>query len=200
VVLDLGGTGIRKRGHFDIERYGLSVFYSNISMAKSPSVQADAACHPFKDATFDVAICSELLEHVSDPWAVLRDVHRLLRPGGIVLICVPFLYRIHGDPHDYGRYTDHYWRESLSRIGFQRIEIEKQGLFWCVLMDMVRDCAYQLAKEHRPRSRWLRVQIGRLIAIGKRMSLTWDARQRHEEHPFFSSFTTGFGIRAVKGL
>ena len=117
-VLDLGGNKIRKRGHFDIERYDFRVVYADFSTAKRPDVQADAAYIPFKEGCFDAVICSELLEHVLDPLAVLREIHRVVRPGGTLLICVPFLFHIHGDPHDYGRYTDFYWSQTLKTSGF----------------------------------------------------------------------------------
>jgi len=197
-VLDLGGNKIRKRGQFDIERYDLHVVYANLSISKRPDVQADACYIPFPDKKFDVVICSELLEHVPDPRAVLREAYRVLREGGILLVCVPFMHRIHGDPHDYGRYTDLYWLQTLTRIGFNDVRVEKQGLFWSVLVDMLRDLAYHVAQEGRPRSAWLRRQIARMIGRGKRMALRWEAQPGRREHPFFSSFITGFGIRAVK--
>ena len=107
-VLDLGGNRICKRGQFNIERYNLHVVYANLSTAKQPDVRVDATWIPVQDGCFDAVICSELLEHVPDPLAVLREVYRVLRAGGTLLVCVPFLYRIHGDPYDFGRYTDHF--------------------------------------------------------------------------------------------
>ena len=197
-VLDLGGNKIRKRGQFDIEHCNLHVIYANLSTLKHPDVQADAAYLPFKDAYFDAVICSELLEHVPNPPAVLREAYRILRKGGALLICVPFLFRIHGDPYDYGRYTDYYWYENLTRVGFADIQIEKQGLFWSVLADMLRGLTYQTAQENRPKSAWVRRQIVMLVGKAKELALAWDAQPEHRESPFFSSFTTGFGIRATK--
>ena len=197
-VLDLGGNKIRKRGQFDIEHYDLHVVYANLSTAKRPDVQADAARVSFKDGCFDAVICSELLEHVPDPPAVLREAYRVLREGATLLICAPFLHRMHGDPYDYGRYSDYYWSQTLTTIGFSDIRIEKQGLFWSVLMDMLRDLAHQMAKEGRPRSAWVRRQVARLTGWGRRTALAWEAKPGYHQHPFFSHYTTGFGILAVK--
>lgn len=197
-VLDLGGNKIRKRGPFDINRYDLRVIYANLSTAKRPDVQADAASIPFKDSCFDAVICSELLEHVPDPPAVLREIHRVLQKGGTLLICVPFLFCIHGDPYDYGRYTDHYWRENLLTIGFVDIEIERQGLFWSVLVEMLRALAYQMANEGRPRSSLARRQIERMVSWGKRIALRRETKSRYQQSSFFCSFTTGFGIKVIK--
>ncbi|MBE3141517.1 MAG: class I SAM-dependent methyltransferase [Thermoplasmata archaeon] len=195
-VLDLGGNKTNKRGQFDLEKYNLCVVYSNLSIVKSPDVQADAAYIPFADNSFDVVICSELLEHVPNPPDVLSEVYRVLRPGGLLLICVPFLYQIHSDPYDFGRYTDYYWSVTLGKIGYRETVIEKQGLFWSVLVGFLTAWVIELDQKKPLR---LRKAIIGLAAQAKRTAIKWDADDYHRNHPFFSSFTTGFGIRAKKG-
>jgi SAM-dependent methyltransferase len=199
LVLDLAGNRIGKRGYFDIRNYGFSVVYANLSAAKRPDVQADATSLPFGEGTFGSVICSELLEHVSFPPAVLAEAHRVLRPGGTLLVCVPFLNRIHGDPCDFGRYTDYYWASTLERAGFTGIHIERQGLFWSVLVDMLRDLAVH--KTNDPV--FARPQVIRLIAMGmalvKRVALKLDQRSASRADAFSAGFTTGFGITARKG-
>ena len=197
-VLDLGGNRIRKRGQFNIEHYDLHVVYANLSVFKQPDVQADAACIPFQDNCFDTIICSELLEHVPDPQAVLREVHRVMRPAGHLLVCVPFLYRIHGDPDDYGRYTDFYWADVLHRIGFSPVQIERQGLFWSVLVDMLRDLTYQQFTKGRPASAWTRRRLTSIIGWCCKKAIAWDSREASIRDPWLSSYTTGFGIVATK--
>ena len=51
--------------------------------------RSDAMALPFRDAAFDRVYCSEVLEHVLDPEAVVREMHRVLAPGGIAVISVP---------------------------------------------------------------------------------------------------------------
>ena len=197
-VLDLAGNRIGKRGCFDIELYGLPVVYANLSPAKRPDVQADASALPFLSESFGSVICSELLEHVPDPRDVLAEAHRVLRPGGKLLICVPFLNRMHGDPFDFGRYTDYYLLGTLERSGFTDVHIEKQGQFWSVLVDMIRDLAVN--KTHGPvlgRPGVIRA-IARIVAVAKRRALKWDQRSADRADAFSASFTTGFGIIARK--
>jgi SAM-dependent methyltransferase len=198
LVLDLGGNRIAKRGLFDIERYELQVVYANLSTAKQPHVQSDAAALPFGDGQFHAVICSELLEHVPDPVAVPAEIHRVLRPHGIVLICVPFMNKIHGDPYDYGRYTDFFWSKHLDEIGFRDIKIEKQGFFWCVLVDMLRDLAYTMLNRGGPGRARLVGLVSHLLFIAKMKALEWDGLtgSRHTLSP--EGYTTGFGITAVK--
>jgi ubiquinone/menaquinone biosynthesis C-methylase UbiE len=53
------------------------------------TVIADARDMPFPDATFDHAVCSEVLEHVVDDAAVVRELARVLKPGGTLVVTVP---------------------------------------------------------------------------------------------------------------
>lgn len=198
LVLDLGGNRIAKRGIFDIDRYGLQVVYANLSSVKRPHVQTDAAFLPFSDGRFDAVICSELLEHVPDAVAVAAEIHRVLKPDGRVLICVPFMNKIHGDPHDYARYTDFYWREKLTAIGFRDIEIERQGSFWCVLVDMMRDLAYETLSQERMGTGWLLGPTAFALGMARSRALAWDHAPDSHLTSSRKGFTTGFGIKAVK--
>jgi SAM-dependent methyltransferase len=196
LVLDLGGNRTGKRGLFDIGQYGLRVVYANLSNEKKPHVQARAELLPFRDGSFDAVVCSELLEHVLAPPAVLAEIHRLLKTQGTLLICVPFLNRIHADPYDYGRYTEYYWSETLSMSGFGDVRIEKQGLFWSVLVDMLRELAYTRAATWKD-GVCLRM-LASALALAKRKALEWDSRNNTKNSPTLAGFTTGFGIRARK--
>lgn len=193
LILDLGGNKIKKRGRFDITHYPLKVIYANLTTAKQPDIQADAANIPLADNTFGAAICAELLEHVRNPQLVLAEVYRVLGPGGIVLITVPFLYRIHGDPYDFGRYTDHYWQTLLQELGFTQVVIERQGLFFSVLADFGRQYldTVGLPRPFGPPARWLMRKL-------TRWALRYEENIHVQNNPFIRSFTTGFGIVAVK--
>lgn len=81
---------------------------------------------PFDRNCFNYIVCLNVLEHVYDSRFVLDELYRVLKPGGVLVIAVPFLYRIHGHPDDYSRHTDSWWFETLERTGFSRAEIEPQ--------------------------------------------------------------------------
>lgn len=196
LVLDLAGNRTGKRGFFDIERYSLNVVYANLSVEKRPDVQAYAELLPFGDSIFDAVICSEMLEHVMDPLCVLKEIRRVLKTDGVLLISVPFLNRIHGDPYDYARYTDFFWAEVLKNSGFDEIVIEKQGLFWSVLADMVRERLYIGAVRYK--SGVLISLLGTLISVLKSKAVKWDFSRTVKESTILSSYTSGFGIKATK--
>lgn len=79
------------------------------------------------DASADVVLCSEVLEHVPRPEAALAEFHRVLRPAGTLILSTPFLARLHEEPHDYYRFTAHGLRELLGRAGFTVRSIEPTG-------------------------------------------------------------------------
>ena len=197
-VLDLGGDRVSKRGRFDIGRYDLRVVYANLTAAKQPHVQADANAVPFRGGCFDAVVCSELLEHVPDPLPVLRDAHRVLRVQGSLFVCVPFLFPLHPDPFDYGRYTDRYWNEQLARCGFESIEIEKQGLFWSVAADMLRSYALSMDRQGRIQRLAARFLLKKMAGWAMRTALARDARTESQQHPLMGRFVQGFGISAKK--
>lgn len=70
-----------------------------------PWVSTDVICIgedlPFADAQFDHVLCLAVLEHTRRPWDVAREIHRVLKPGGTVLVDYPFLQPVHGYPHHY---------------------------------------------------------------------------------------------------
>ena len=55
----------------------------------SSVVNGDGTGLPFPDATFDRIVCSEVLEHIPDDGAALAELHRVLRPGGVLAVTVP---------------------------------------------------------------------------------------------------------------
>lgn len=57
-------------------------------------VTADAASLPFPDATFDLVLCSEVLEHVSDPGRLLEEARRVKKPNGLLVLSTPQRFSI----------------------------------------------------------------------------------------------------------
>lgn len=196
-VLDLGGHKTQKRGRFDLSLFGLRVTCLNLTSAKQPDVLGDAAALPFAADVFDAVVCAELLEHVYDPRRVIGEVARVLRPGGRVLITVPFLVQIHGDPDDFGRYTDSFWRRALLDAGFEGVMIESQGHFWSVQIDALRSWFLNLRQQSSGRRWWFPIVTWGLVWARARAIRT-ESGPEQSSTSATRHFTTGFGIAARK--
>ena len=116
LILDIGAG----RGDF-------SAIFSDrkyISLEVYPYPEIDLVCDlnqcvPFRENTFDMVTLLNVCEHVPDPKPLLAVVFRLLKPGGLAVIAIPFLLKIHQAPVDYARYT-HYALEKIgAEIGFE---------------------------------------------------------------------------------
>ncbi len=85
------------------------------------SIVADVTSVPRENASIARIISDNVLEHVHDPIAAVKEMHRLLERGGIAYIAVPFLYPYHSSPSDFQRWTDIGLRELFK--DFEIIEL-----------------------------------------------------------------------------
>jgi len=93
----------------------------------SPDVRWDGITMPFQNDCFDSAIATEVLEHCPDPEMVLKEIYRVLKPGGIFFFTVPFLWNLHEVPHDEYRYTPFSLERHLHNSGFRDIDLYPMG-------------------------------------------------------------------------
>lgn len=82
---------------------------------------------PLLPQTIDCALCTEVLEHCPDPGCLLTELSRVMKPGGYLVLTVPFLWPLHEVPHDYCRYTPFRLRQLLEDHGFDIHELMPLG-------------------------------------------------------------------------
>lgn len=119
-VLEVGGgTGIL-RGILS----GNSATYicSDIAPTESTDVVCDGLALPFRHESFDLVASFEVMEHIADTDAFLRELHRVARSGGVVALSVPFMYGVH-DYVDYYRFTPAGLIKKLADHGFRTREV-----------------------------------------------------------------------------
>jgi len=83
----------------------------------------------FNKDDFDFILCLEVLEHIPHPWLAVKQLHTVLKPGGILLMTTPFHMRFHGTNNyrDYWRFTPEGLGLLLDEAGFQKIAIKLSG-------------------------------------------------------------------------
>lgn len=113
---------------------GIDVPYSAHSLA-AIDVYSSATVLPFQNETFDFVLCTEVLEHVSDPEAAYLEIARVLKPGGMALVTTPFMYRIHEAPYDFYRYTPFAYSALAQRAGLTVKTLAQRGGYFTVLLD-----------------------------------------------------------------
>ncbi len=118
-VLDIGG-GLRvdaSRGNVEdptrawIKPLLTSVEYRVLDPVDTyhPDIVGDVMAMRIPDASYDAVLCLAVLEHVPRPWDAMREMRRVLKPGGLLMLYVPFLSPYHAMPGYYGdffRYTE----------------------------------------------------------------------------------------------
>jgi SAM-dependent methyltransferase len=115
-----------------------------------PEVHGDARTLPFADHSFDGVLCSQVLEHVDRPGKVLRELARVLKPGGVGLISVPFFYNLHMEPHDYFRFSPYGMTNLLASSGLSVSQLRGQGGIGSLLVQMFHNWLFsELARQAR---------------------------------------------------
>jgi SAM-dependent methyltransferase len=116
---------------------------------------------PFEDGAFDAVHCNAVLEHVKDPFACAREIMRVLRPGGDLFCCVPFLQYYHGYPHHYFNMTHQGLAELFPGIQVLGIEVYEELRPFTALREFV--AAWAMALPEATRNRFLEMRLVDLL-------------------------------------
>ena len=107
-VVNIGSGGLSGCGYRlweDVMSSEANVYHLDIEQTPTVAVLGDAHRLPFEDCSVDSLLCQAVIEHVQNPQKVVDEAHRVLKPGGMLYLEVPFLQGFHADPYDYQRYT-----------------------------------------------------------------------------------------------
>jgi SAM-dependent methyltransferase len=121
-TLDIGAQNGPYGSHFP-RRVALDV-QRGIGVQVIGDAQALGIC----DASFDVVLCTEVLEHLPEPQRAIDEIYRVLVPGGQLLLTTRFLFPIHDAPHDYFRFTKYGLRHLLRRFDITELQEETDAV------------------------------------------------------------------------
>jgi glycogen(starch) synthase len=151
----------------------------DLQLGNRPEVCADLHHLPFSEGVFDAVFSIAVLEHCRRPWLVMRELRRVVRPGGHLLLSFPFMQPAHPNPDDYFRFTAEGMRELALDAGFVVLETgpdnsTQQTIAW-MLWELLR---------HHPRHRYL--------ASDPRVHLWFDRFSRREGRLTMPTLSNGF--------
>jgi SAM-dependent methyltransferase len=169
---------------------GVQIYHSR------PDVFADASHLPLRNASIDAVVILEVVEHLRYPREALCEIARVLKPRGLLLLTMPFLYPIHDAPHDYQRLTIHGLAREMEAAGLHVESVEPSlgaaetaGVIGCLALGGM---AVQAVQRRRPG-----VMLIPLVAMAIPVInlLAWFAGRLL---PSWSAVTAGYSLRARK--
>lgn len=104
----------------------------------------DGRRFPFEDASFDAVLCNQVLEHVFEPDDFVREIVRVLKPDGWLLLSVPFVWDEHEQPRDYARYSSFGLKALLEKHGLELREHRKTAPDLRALFQMANAFLYKI--------------------------------------------------------
>lgn len=124
LVLDAGAGDCMYQPLFSHANYESADFCQVDKSYGKITYECDLSSIPVQDNRFDAVICTQVLEHVPEPEAVLRELNRILKPTGKLWLSAPLFYNEHEIPYDYYRYTQYGLKYLLQLAGFEIERIE----------------------------------------------------------------------------
>ena len=141
ILLDIGCGGKpyqdlfvdRIMGYLGLDYPPTHLAVEEVARVAMADVYGDGAHLPIRSETMDTVLCTQTLEHVPEPWAVMDEIARVLRPGGHLILTVPLEWGLHGEPYDFYRYTMYGLRHLAERSGLVVKYIRPRGGFWALM-------------------------------------------------------------------
>jgi SAM-dependent methyltransferase len=144
-LLDVGCGTKPYQSLFSVRTYtGLEIDTPMARQRNVADAYYDGKSFPFEDTSFDAVLCNQVLEHVFTPDDFLREISRVLRPKGRLLLTVPFVWDEHEQPYDYARYSSFGLSAILERSGFRVVRQRKILADASILFQMTNAYLYKV--------------------------------------------------------
>jgi SAM-dependent methyltransferase len=111
---------VEKYVGMDLEK---PTYYGHIE----PDLKWNGETIPLENESVDCVMATEFLEHYAEPEKIMKEIWRVIKPGGKFFATVPFVWNLHEIPYDEYRYTPYSLERHLLNGGFKNIEIKALG-------------------------------------------------------------------------
>lgn len=172
-VLILGGASLGVGIEALVFDPAFSVVESDIVFGPRTNLVLDAHQIPFEDGTFDAVVAQAVFEYIIDPFHVASEIHRVLRPRGLVYAESPFMQQVHGGAFDFFRFT-HLGHRKL----FERFDEEESGVVCGPAMAFSWSYRYML--RHFARNRPLRAVADTFATVTSAWLTRFDRRLKDQ--------------------
>jgi SAM-dependent methyltransferase len=114
--------------------HGKITNYTGCDISQNKLNTVDIICNvtdiPLPTESFDTVFCTQVIEHVANHEQLLNESYRLLKPGGHLILSCPLYWPVHGEPHDFFRFTKFGLEYLLHKKGFSILEMISNGGAW----------------------------------------------------------------------
>jgi len=139
IKVNLGSAGYKKEGYINVDWQSIV----------KPDVSHDLNVfpYPFKDGSADVVLASHVLEHLDRPFEVMREIHRILKPGGKAIIKVPHFSRgfTHAEHfHGFDVTFPNYFNKKFIKAGYFGVDFQlvRLRLKWLAFIHLMEEMGY----------------------------------------------------------
>ncbi len=175
--------------------------YVGVDWSASPhDIKADVVANlnepmPIQDAVADTVLSLSVLEHLCEPKVMLGEAFRILKPGGNLVLHVPWQWWIHEAPFDFYRYTPYGLRHLMESAGFTNIKITPESGFFSMLTMKLNYFSLRLIRGPRLVRLFLRGLFGVAWYLGQRAAPILDRLDRD-----WALESTGYFVTASKPM
>jgi ubiquinone/menaquinone biosynthesis C-methylase UbiE len=168
-------------------------------------IVSDITAIPRPNESFDAIMCIEVLEHVPDPAAALRELVRLLKKGGLLIVTTPFASMTHMAPYHFATgFNKYFFIEHLEKNGFAMLELAQNGDYYEFLAQemrrvpaVVRQYSNYKDSKTMPFARKLPLKLWSLLYRKALLPLTLTVLSRYQQIDAGSSEFGGFGYHVL---
>lgn len=165
LVLDAGAGQAPYGSLFSHACYETADFLKVDKRYASPTYACDLSSIPVEDGRFDFVLFNQVMEHLPEPGEVLRELFRVLKPGGRLLYSGPLFYEEHETPYDFYRYTQFGVRHLFEKPGFRVERLDWLEGYYATLGHQLAMAARALKRRPRAYGGGVAGILGAALAI-----------------------------------